>query len=157
MADDQLTSASGHFNPRCKARSTSQLLSPNSVLVQPLVSKSDRSTPHSSTSSLTMSTSSKLSLSSFLKVPLPSRKATVSQSSEDRFVMTIIKSPCNHSPRMPSTSSTDLVTPTTMASPTSEEVATNNKFFKSKVTAALNHMKYRKFASLLFSRRSSPS
>jgi hypothetical protein len=32
-----------------------------------------------------------------------------------------------------------------------EELSNNNKFFKSKVTAALNHMKYRKLKLILCS------
>jgi hypothetical protein len=60
--------------------------------------------------------------------------------------MTIIKSPSINSQRQSSNSVNDLAT-TTTTSPSiimNEDVSNNGKFFKSKVTAAFNHMKYRK-------------
>lgn len=137
-----------HFNPQYKARSTSQLLSPNAIIhhsISPL--KSDYSTPHASTSSLANSTittptaatvtnTAKNNLSSLFKIPLSHRKTTVSQSSEDRYLMTLIKSPVDTTAKISSNEST-------ISSPTTEESPTNGKLFKNKVTAAFNHMKYR--------------
>jgi hypothetical protein len=142
--------SNGHFNPRCKAQSTSQLLSPDSIIVQSI---SSTPSPASSTSSLATSNSSKNNLSSFLKISLPNRKSTVTQTIEDRFIMTIIKSPSVNSQRVSSNSSNDLAT-TIPPSPTTtttmnEDVSNNSKFFKSKVTAAFNHMKYRKLKDLM--------
>ncbi|UJR28126.1 hypothetical protein I4U23_009382 [Adineta vaga] len=142
--------SNGYFNPRYKAQSTSQLLTPDSIIVKSIPSTPS---PSSSTSSLAASNSPKNSLSSFLKIPLPSRKSTVPQPTEDRFIMTIIKSPSNNRQRMSSNSSNDLTTAATTTITTNaiqqtvttmnEESGNNSKFFKNKVTAAFNHMKYR--------------
>jgi len=132
-----------HFNPQYKARSTSQLLSPNAIIhhsISPF--KSDRSTPHASTTSLattsttSTTTSTRAHLASLLKIPLTNRQTVMSQSTEDRFVMTLIKTPIDNTPRTLSSE------PIAM-SPTTEESPTNGKLFKSRVTAAFNHMKYR--------------
>ncbi|CAF0962779.1 unnamed protein product [Adineta ricciae] len=136
--------SNSHFNPRCKAQSTSQLLTPESATVK---SNSSTPSPASSTSSLAMSNSPKNSLSSFLKIPLPNRKSVVTQPAEDRFVMTLIKSPSTHSPRSSSNDFSIAATTTTshvpQATTTNEDTGNNSKFFKNKVTAAFNHMKYR--------------
>jgi hypothetical protein len=133
--DDNLHHTNGHFNPQYKAQSTSQLLSPNSIIVQSIALKSDQSTPNSSTLSLATGNGTNTNM------PSPSNRRTIiSQSTEDRFIMTLIKSPVDNSPRI---SSHDLVATT----PVNEELPVNNKFFKSKVTAAFNHMKYRKLIS----------
>ena len=141
--------SNGHFNPRYKAQSTSQLLSTDTVIIK---SKSATPSPASSTSSLAIQNSPKNSFASFLKIPLSNRKSPSPQSTEDRFIMTIIKSPSTNSQRMASTSSNDLATPlppsTTIT--INEDVSNNGKFFKNKVTAAFNHMKYRKFQDFLF-------
>lgn len=130
--------SNGHFNLRCKAQSTSQLLSADTVMIKSI---SSSPSPASSTSSL----SSKTNLSSFLKIPLPNRKSTTPQPTEDRFVMTIIKSPSSNSQRISSTSSSELsITTPSTAITTNEDISNNGKFFKNKVTAAFNHMKYRK-------------
>ncbi len=136
--------SNSHFNLRYKAQSTSQLLSPDSIIVKSI---STTPSPASSTSSLATSNNSKNNLSSFLKISLPNRKSTSTQPTEDRFVMTIIKSPSINSQRITSNSSNDLTTTTPLPPPTTtnEDVSNNSKFFKSKVTAAFNHMKYRKF------------
>jgi hypothetical protein len=141
MTDENSNS---HFNPRYKAQSTSELLTPDLVIVKSI---SSTPSPASSTSSLAMSNSPKTNLSSFLKIPLPNRKTTTTQSTEERFVMTIIKSPSINSQRISSTSSNDLATTIPPATTTTmnEDVSNNSKFFKSKMTAAFNHMKYRKF------------
>ena len=147
-AEDNVSGPNSYFNPQYKARSTSQLLSPNSVIVPSVSTKSDRSAPHASTSSLATSTVTKSNASSLFKIPVANRKTIIAQSTEDRFVMTLIKSPVDTSSRIPSTSSNDL--PTTIATtPVTEDSAANNKFFKSKVTAAFNHMKYRKWTPVL--------
>jgi hypothetical protein len=142
--------SNGHFNPRYKAQSTSQLLSTDTVIIK---SKSATPSPASSTSSLAIQNSSKNNFASFLKIPSPSRKSPSPQSTEDRFIMTIIKSPSTHSQRMASNSSNDLATPppsSITATTTNEDVSNNGKFFKNKVTAAFNHMKYRKFRDFIF-------
>ncbi len=143
MTDENSNS---HFNPRYKAQSTSELLTPDLVIVKSI---SSTPSPASSTSSLAMSNSPKTNLSSFLKIPLPNRKTpTTPQSTEDRFIMTIIKSPSTNSSRVTSNSSNDLLTttpPPQSTTTTNEDVSNNGKLFKSKVTAAFNHMKYRKF------------
>lgn len=147
-AEDAVNGTNSHFNPQYKARSTSQLLSPNSVIIPSTSSKSDRSAPHASTSSLAASNSTKSNLSSLFKNPVSTRKTTISQSAEDRFIMTLIKTPIDTSPRIPSNSSADMMN-SLATTPVNEDSAANNKFFKSKVTAAFNHMKYRKFDDVL--------
>lgn len=135
MTDENTNS---YFNPRYKAQSTSELLS-----AEPITVKSISAT--SSTSSLTTSNSPKNNLSSFLKMSLTNRKTTVSRPTEDRFVMTIIKSPSSNSQRMPSNSSNDsYITTSSTTATANDDTSNNSKFLKSKVTAALNHMKYRK-------------
>lgn len=137
MAEDNST---GYFNPRYKAQSTSQLLSPDAVSVKFMSSTS-------STSSLAMPNTAKTHLTSFLKMTLPHRKSPTARPAEDRFVMTIIKSPSPHSQRVSSNSSNDIpTTPSSIASiAMNDDLANNSKMFKSKVTAAFNHMKYRKY------------
>jgi hypothetical protein len=146
MTEENLNS---HFNLRYKAQSTSQLLSQDSVIVKSI---SLTPSPASSTSSLATSNSPKTNLSSFLKIPLPNRKTTTTQSTEERFVMTIIKSPSINSQRIASISSNDLATtiPTPPPTTMNEDVSNNSKFFKGKMTAAFNHMKYRKFKNKIF-------
>jgi hypothetical protein len=142
--------SNGHFNPRYKAQSTSQLLSTDSVIVKSI---SATPSPASSTSSLATSNSSKNNFSSFLKIPLPNRKSTLTQSAEDRFVMTIIKSPSTNSQRLASNSSTDLATPPPSiitTTPMNDDVSNNGKLLKNRVTAAFNHMKYRKFRDFIY-------
>ena len=139
--------ANSHFNPRCKAQSTSHLLSVDSSLM--IKSLSSSPSPASSTSSLANSHSSKSNLSSFLKIPLPSRKSTPTPPVEERFVMTIIRSPSiNSQQRLSSTSSNDLtraISPPPPPPPPVEDISNNSKFFKNKMTAAFNHMKYRTY------------
>lgn len=135
-ADERMHS---FLNPRHRAQSAVHLLSPDSTSVKSGSPQANRSlTPSSasSTSSLAVSSSPKSSLSSFLKVATPSHDESNASPSDDRFVMTIIKSP--------SPSSHRAHTHEPVASSTvSEDLSSNNKFLKSKMTAALNHMKYR--------------
>lgn len=145
MAEENSNS---HFNPRCKAQSTSHLLSTDSAMIKSL---SSSPSPASSTSSLATSHSSKSNLSTFLKIPLPSRKSTPTPPVEERFVMTIIRSPSVNSQRLSSNSSTDLtraISPPPPPTPV-EDISNNSKFFKNKMTAAFNHMKYRSFSFLV--------
>jgi len=130
-----------YFNPPYRTQSSLRLLPPDSVTIKPVSQRQDLSpTPSSissSASSLTTGNSSKTNLSSFLKISSPNHKANSSSAPENHFLMTIIRSPSTSSQRTQSNESTG----TTV---TNEELS-NNKFFKNKVTAALNHMKYRKF------------
>jgi hypothetical protein len=131
----------GYFNPRYRAQSALHLLSPDSASNKSPLPKQDRSTTPStasSTSSLATSSSPKTSLSSFLRISSPNRKESSSPPSDDRFIMTIIRSPSTSSQRMQAIEPVG----TTVAD---GELSNSNKFFKSKVTAAFNHMKYRKF------------
>jgi hypothetical protein len=63
--------------------------------------------------------------------------------------MTIIKSPSSNSQRISSTSSSDLSITAPPTTVTNEDITNNGKFFKNKVTAAFNHMKYRKSNHLI--------
>lgn len=130
------------INPRHRARSATHLLTPDIASTRSTSSNQDRSLTPSSTSSsssLVVSNSPKPTSSSFLKVSTSNRSANSSpSSSDDLFVMTIIKSPAVSSQRTQTNESVG----TTVVN---EELSSNNKFLKSKVTAALNHMKYRKF------------
>jgi hypothetical protein len=132
----------GFFSTRCRTQSTSHLLSPDSASIKSSSPKQDRSTTPStgsSTTSLVAGNSPKPNVSSFLQISSPNRKPSNSPPSEDRFVMTIIRSPSTSSPRLQPNE------PPVGMTQTNEDLSNNNKFFKSKVTAALNHMKYRKF------------
>ncbi|CAF0852052.1 unnamed protein product [Rotaria sordida] len=130
--------SNGHFSPRYKAQSTSQLLLPDSISTKSISSTS-------SASSLAMSNSPKNNLSSFLKMSLSNRKTTITRPTEDRFIMTIIKSPSVNSQRASSNSSSEFFTaPSTLTTmTTNDDLQNNSKFLKNKVTAAFNHMKYR--------------
>jgi len=136
-------------SPRSRTHSNSHLLVPDRSFGQTSSpsSKNERSSP--SPTSSTSSLSTKSNLSSFLKISSPNRtKVPNSSSSDDRFVMTIIRSPSSSSQRPPpSPSSIEpvMITPplAAAAAASNEDPSNNNKFFKSKVTAALNHMKYR--------------
>jgi hypothetical protein len=136
-----------YFTPRHRAQSTSRLLPPDSTISKPVSSRQDQSStpssssPSSSTSSLATGNTSKINFSSFLKISSPNHKSNNSPPAEESFVMTIIRSPSTSSQR---TQSNEPVGTTI----TNEELANNNNFFKNKVTAALNHMKYRKFRYL---------
>ncbi|CAF4581302.1 unnamed protein product, partial [Rotaria sp. Silwood1] len=125
-----------YFNSRYRTQSTSHLISPDLACAKPMSPQQDRSPTLSSKSSFGTSSTSKINSSSFLKISSPNHKINNSPSPEDRFVMTIIRSPSTSSQRILSTEPSG---PTI----TNEELSNNNKFFKSKVTAALNHMKYR--------------
>ncbi|CAF3329333.1 unnamed protein product [Rotaria socialis] len=135
MSDD---STNGYFNPRYKAQSTSQLLSPDSI-------SGDSISSTLSTSSLAISNNSKSHISAFFKMSLPHRKTTTTLPAEDRFIMTIMRSPSPHSQCASFNSSNDI--PTTPLSTTSitmtDDSSNNGKIFKSKVAAAFNHVKYR--------------
>ncbi len=134
--DDDNNIIDDYFNLRSRAQSTSHLLSPDSATIKS-VSPTPSST--SSTSSLVQGNSPKTNLSSFLKVSSPNHKSNNSPPSpENGLLMTIIRSPSTNSQRIPSNEATVI----------NEELSNNNKFFKSKMTAALNHMKYRKFKNL---------
>lgn len=134
MLDINDDSSDDYFNHRYRAQSTSHLLSNDSNSSKSVSPKPDRSQ--------TSLINSKKDTPSFLKISSTSCKTLSSSPTEDRFVMTIIRSPSTSSQsRMLSTDSATTPTPT----PTHEESSNNSKFFKSKVTAALNHMKYRKF------------
>ncbi|CAF2411983.1 unnamed protein product [Rotaria sp. Silwood2] len=135
MFDIRDDNTNNYFNSRYRTQSSSHLLSPDLVCVKPMSPQQDRS-PGLSTTSFAASNSPKANSSSFLKISSPNHKTSSSPSPEDRFVMTIIRSPSTSSQRILSTEPSG---PTT----TNEEFSNNNKFFKSKVTAALNHMKYR--------------
>ncbi|CAF4234005.1 unnamed protein product [Rotaria sp. Silwood2] len=128
----------GHFNPRYKAQSTSQLLLPDSISVKSISSTS-------SISSLAISHSPKSNISSFLKMSLSNRKTPTTRPTEDRFIMTIIKSPPSHYHRASSNSSSDFSSTTSPLTITtmSDDLPNNSKFLKSRVTTAFNHMKYR--------------
>ncbi len=133
------------INLQHRIQSTSHRLAPDSAIIRPVSPKQDRSpTPSlaSSTSSLATCNSPKTNISSFLKISSPLHKTNSSPPSDDRLVMTIIRSPSTSSQRIQSNESSG---PTI----TNEELANNNKFFKNKVTAALNHMKYRSLGYLL--------
>ncbi|CAF0875162.1 unnamed protein product [Adineta ricciae] len=132
--DDRIFS---FINPRHRARSATHLLTPDMANARSTSSNQDRSLTPSSTSSSVVSSSPKPTSSSFLKVSMPNGSSNSSpSSSDDLFVMTIIKSPSISSQR---TQTNEPVGPTVV----NEELSSNNKFLKSKVTAALNHMKYR--------------
>ncbi|CAF1114630.1 unnamed protein product [Adineta steineri] len=141
--DDNATNS--FFNPRYRAQSAAHLLSPDSATATTTATnspKQDRSLMSSSDSSpsysFTTTNSPKTNLSSFLKVSSPTRKPNNSSPSDEQFVMTIIRSPSTSSQRILQTNEP---VGTTVVN---EELAnSNNKFLKSKVTAALNHMKYR--------------
>ena len=137
--DDRIFS---FVNPRHRARSATHLLTPDMASARCTSSHQDRSLTPTSTSpssSLVVSSSPKSTSSSFLKVSVPNGSSNSSpSSSDDLFVMTIIKSPSISSQR----TQTNEIVGTTVVN---EELSSNNKFLKSKVTAALNHMKYRKF------------
>jgi len=133
------------FNLPHKIQSTTHRLAPDSAIIRPVSPKQDRSpTPSSasSTSSLATGNSPKTNLSSFLKISSPLHKTNSSPSSDDRLVMTIIRSPSTSYQR---TQSNEPTGPTI----TNEELANNTNFLKNKMTAALNHMKYRSFGYLL--------
>ncbi|CAF0787181.1 unnamed protein product [Rotaria sordida] len=125
-----------YFNSRHRTQSSSHLRSPDLVSVKPMSPQQDRSSQLSATSSLTTSNISKTNSSPFLRISTPIQKTNSSPPSDDRFVMTIIRSPSTSSQRILSTEPIGPII-------TNEESSNNNKFFKSKVTAALNHMKYR--------------
>lgn len=136
------------INQRNRAQSTSHLLTPDSAIpktiLPTILPRQDRSpTPSttSSTSSIAPGNSPKTNLTSFLKISSPLHKTNGTPSHEEGFVMTIIRSPSTSSQR---TQSTEPTTPIVI----NDESANNNKFFKNKVTAALNHMKYRQFKYL---------
>ncbi|CAF0784431.1 unnamed protein product [Didymodactylos carnosus] len=129
---------------RYRTLSASQL-SPSSISsTYSIVSHSTTPSPSCSTSSLVLHSTK----NSFFKNPRSSKKPE-QQQDESRFVMTLMKSPSS-SPN----------TATQRAYNSCNEIGSglnenesgdngnstsngNNKFFKSKVTAALNHMKYR--------------
>ncbi|UJR21316.1 hypothetical protein I4U23_024407 [Adineta vaga] len=126
------------INPRHRAQSAIHLLTPDTANTRSTSSKPDRClTPSStsSTSSLTASSSPKTNFS-FLKVSSSNRKGSGSPPPDDRFLMTIIKSPSSNTQRIQNNEPVG----TTVVN---EELSSNNRFLKSKVTAALNHMKYR--------------
>ena len=100
-------------------------------------SKQDPSSPSSSSASSLSSNSPKSNVSSFLKVSSPNETTTNSPSPESGFLMTLIRSSSIQSPRNPPNEPAG-------ASVNNDEQSNNSKFIKSKVTAALNHMKYRK-------------
>jgi cysteine protease ATG4 len=125
--DDDDNNIDDYCNLRYRAQSTSHLLSPDSATIKSVSSTS-------STSSLTPGNSPKTNLSSFLKISSP--KTHSPPSSENGFLMTIVRNPSTNSQRIQSNE--PVGTPVT-----NEELSNNNKFFKSKMTAALNHMKYR--------------
>ena len=122
-----------HFTPKYKAQSTSQLLLPNSINMKliPLTS---------SALSLPMVSSSS---SSSCKFFLSNRKTTITQSSQDRYIMTLIRSPSNHS-RHNSSNEFSTSTSSLVTTLSTNDTSNNSKFLKNKVTAAFNHMKYRK-------------
>ena len=137
------------FVSHSRTQSTSHLLSPDSAMMKPVSFKSDRSTPSPtpSVSSLTTAHSPKSGFSSFLKVNSPNRKASNSPPAEDRFVMTIIRSPSTSSQRPIPPPATTTTSESVASVTTPDDASNSNKFFKSKVTAALNHMKYRQLTS----------
>jgi hypothetical protein len=144
MFDNNDENGNNDFNPRNRAQSTSHLLSPDYGSMKSISPKQDRSTTPSSassTSSPATGNSPKTNASSYLKFSSPNHKASSSSPPEDHFVMTIIRSPSTSSQRMQANEPVG-------ATQTNEELSNNNKYFKSKVTAALNHMKYRKFEYL---------
>jgi hypothetical protein len=126
-----------YFDSRPRTQSTSLLLPPDSVMIRPGSPRQDRS-PSPSSSPLFTGNSPKTNLSSFLKISSPNPKTNNSPPLEERFLMTVIRSPSSNSQRIQSNEPSG-------ATITNEELSNNNKFFKNKMTAALNHMKYRKF------------
>lgn len=88
--------------------------------------------PVPSMSSLQSNNSPTSTMSSFIKIPSPKQKINELSQSDDRFLMTLIQSP-SMSPQ-PSSSLTDNFS-------TSDESA--GTFFKNKMAAVLNHVKYR--------------
>ena len=126
--DDDDDDDDDYCNLRSRAQSTSHLISPDSTTTKPV-------SPTSSVSSLVPGNSSKTNLSSFLKISSP--KTNSPPASDNGLMMTIIRSPSTNSQRTQTNESANATVP-------NEELSNNNKFFKSKMTAALNHMKYRK-------------
>lgn len=143
---DENTDDNFDFRPR--TQSTSHLLSPDSVTSRTISSRQDRSlTPSptpSSSSSLILGASPKTTSISFHKNASSNHKTNVAPPPEDGFIMTIIRSPSTSSQRTPSN---EPVTPPVA----NEELSNNGSFLRNKVTAALNHMKYRKLFLLLLS------
>lgn len=139
MFENQDENMDEDFNLRKRAQSTSHLLSPNTALNRSISSRYDRSltpSPTPSISSLNLGTSPKSTTVTYFKNAPSTTKSNISPSPEDGFIMTIIRSPSTSSQRMQS------IEPATLPI-TNEELPNNNSFLRTKVTAALNHMKYR--------------
>lgn len=139
MFESQDENVDEDFDLRQRAQSTSHLLLPGSALNRSITSKHDRSltpSPTSSISSINAGNSPKNTTVSYFKNAPTTQKSNSSPSPDDGFIMTIIRSPSTSSQRMQSNES---VTPPV----TNEESPNNNNFLRNKVTAALNHMKYR--------------
>jgi hypothetical protein len=125
-------------------QSTSHLLPPDAAIQSSSITREDRSSPIPIGSSNTTS-HIRSSLTSFLKISSPNRRLADSSPNDDRFVMTIIRSPSTGSQR-PLPTNEPIV-----SSIANEDLSNSNKFFKSKMTAALNHMKYRSYlVSIVF-------
>lgn len=140
MFEKQDENADEDSDLRQRAQSTSHLLSPDSASNRSILSRQDRSltpspTPSSASSSILGSSPKATSVTYFKNAP-STHKPHTSSSPEDGFVMTIIRSPSTSSQRM---QSIEPATPPV----TNEDLPNNGSFLRNKVTAALNHMKYR--------------
>ena len=138
MADADNHDLHDYLTVPSRSQSTSPRLMPSSIVNSSILVDQDPliPSPTSSITSLPSNHSPKNSLSSFFRVPSPHRKTPSSPSSEDRFMITFIRNPST-SPQRTST--------VTEATVEIDEPQGNNgnTFFKGKVTAALNQMKYR--------------
>lgn len=142
MVDKTNGFIANYFVPTDKVqiKPTLPLILPDPALFKSTSPKQDRSPPSSptpSTISWTSTNSLPPNVNSFVKVSPSNDRTTASPSSENGLVLTLIQSPSGNSQRAPSNEPTG-------ANVNNDELSNNGKFIKSKVTAALNHMKYRK-------------
>lgn len=143
MADKTDDFIANYFAPHEKVQlqPTLPLTLPDPSLIKSASSKQDRSTPSSpspSTISWTSANSFPPNVNSFVKISSPNDRTTASPSSENGLLMTLIQSSSTNSQRTPANELGG-------TNANNEELSNNGKFIKSKVTAALNHMKYRKY------------
>lgn len=139
MVDKSSDFIANYFVPqdRVQLQSTPSITLPDSTLIKSVSSKQDQSSSSSSSASSLSGNSPKSNTSSFLKVSPPNERKTNSTSPENGFLMTLIRSTSIQSQRNPSNEPVG-------AGVNNDEQSTNGKFIRNKVTAALNHMKYRK-------------
>ena len=139
MADKTDGFIANYFAPHEKVQLPLTL--PDPSLFKSASSKQDPSSPSSpspSTISWPSTNSLPPNVNSFVKISSPNDRTTASPSSENGLLMTLIQSSPSNSQRTPANELGG-------TSANNEELSNNSKFIKSKVTAALNHMKYRKY------------